>query len=728
MITQSGLEPMENELREFFDTLDPECEFMKSQLDAMFDATGGKSALYRKTEAMRILEEKSKVHVFRFFPFWSQFSAGRIRYEWGGLGCPSGGQYICSRLGAEYEQGYYKEMEPLYKEGYVHGWGNPVGHDHHALNYDDILTLGLEGIAERMRRCRDENPCPDTAEFYEAALKSLDILKALSLRFADEAGRMAEAETDPEAKRNLLRIAESAAYVPMHPARTFYEALAAIFFCREAVGTLEGIGVSTFGQVDRMLTPYYERDAAAGRITREEAKKLFHALLMYTAVRFDENGGVHETSTTIIVGGCDRDGTPVYSEATRILLDAECEGRYVNTKFDCRISRSHPEEYLRRLCGMQASGLAVMVLMNDETHIAARVRRGQDVHDARLYVAGGCHEIVLGGTEVCTRADTWISPVRVLNDVMAEREFGDFEEFYSAVTEAVKQLHILVENRKNAREAHWPEFDPMPLYSCFLTGCAESGKDASAGGSKYANTAFSITGNATYIDSLWAVKKLVFDEKRITLAQYRRAMEEDFANDEALRRRILALDKHGTGCEELDAFTQRVYGDLEKLSYGRCNARGGKYMPAFYAHNVFVNIGQKTGATPDGRHAGAPLSRGVSPSEFIEGHSPTDLIRSVYAADYTAFTDSSALEMTLPPIPEGEAGAEVLLALVKEFLNAGGSTLQFNVLDVAALRDAQRHPELHRDIIVRVCGFSDYFVNLHPSVQNEVMSRALRAV
>ena len=717
--------PMIDELEDFYRTLDPQSAELGQSLEAMLAEHGEESAFSLKVRQMRILAQESDVHVFRHFPFWFQFSAGRGRFIWGGLGCCPGGEFLHRHLGRPYWQAYLEALEPDRQAGFIQSGANPVGLDHHALDYDGILRCGLLGLREKALACR-EHGAPDTLPFYDAAIAGLDILMALSCRFAREAKRMLETETDPAVRENLVWIADTAGRVPAHPPVTFREALASVLFCRECVGTLEGIGISTYGQLDRMLYPYYKADLEAGRITEAAAKDLLKAMLYYTAVRFDEDHGYHETSTTIILGGCDPDGNPVYNDVTRLILEAEREIRVICVKFDARVSSAHPEEYLRQLCQVQLARLPVLVYMNDDTHIAARVKYGQDVRDARGYVAGGCHEIVLGGTEVCTRADTWICMPGLLLHTLKKQEYDTFAQLYAEAVADVKAFHERVASLKNAAEAHWSTFNPLPLYSTMVADCLEKGLDVTAGGARYSSTALSMVGAATFIDSLYAVKVLCYDEGKRTLPELTALLESDYAGEQSLRQYIInRIPHHGSGNAEMDRFSGQLLRDLSGVS-GQTNGRGGRYYPAFYPHNMFRYLGYRTGATPDGRMAGWALSRGASPSEFVTGVSPTDMIRSAAAVDFTDFTDSFALEITLPRLPENEDSMTVLLGILGSFLEAGGSTLQLNLLDPELLTEAQKHPEQHRDLLVRVCGYSASFVQLDKGHQDEIIAREIR--
>ncbi|MBR4867380.1 MAG: hypothetical protein IKU11_11870, partial [Clostridia bacterium] len=225
--------------------------------------------------------------------------------------------------------------------------------------------------------------------------------------------------------------------------------------------------------------------------------------------------------------------------------------------------------------------------------------------------------------------------------------------------------------------------------------------------------------------SLYAIKELLFEKKTLTREEYLAVLASNFENAEDLRHKILReLPKHGTNDPVMNEFSARVLGDISTCS-GQTNARGGKYMPAFYPHDIYRRLGAVIGATPDGRLAGEPLSRGVSPSEFIQT-SPLDLVGSLGPIDFTRYADSFCAELTLPnlaPSPENERN---LVAIMQAFLQMEGSSLQFNLLSREELQDARIHPEAHPNLTVRVCGYSAKFTSLAPDVQDDILSRAIR--
>ncbi len=364
---------------------------------------------------------------------------------------------------------------------------------------------------------------------------------------------------------------------------------------------------------------------------------------------------------------------------------------------------------------------------NDDVFIPARVRYGQAEEDARLYVGCGCHEIVLANTEICIHADSWINlPGFLLRTLSSVEDDISYDTFYLRFIKNLKDFHEYIASVRKPGEAHWYEYSPLPLFSGSITGCLEQGLDVTEGGAKYNTTMLSMLGTATLIDSLYALKKLVFEERRLTLNDYRRILEEDFQNDEILRQYIInKLPKHGTNDPELNRFSGKILEDLSMVSE-QDNGRHGKYMPSFYPHYVFYDMEKVTGATPDGRHAGTPLARGISPSEFVKTESVLDLIQSLREIDFSRYAESFCAELTLPHLENDTTSLQILLGIIQSFLDVEGSSLQMNLLDRELLLKARQDPENHQNITVRVCGFSAAFVWLENEKQEEILKRMIR--
>ncbi len=732
---------VENEFLSYYSTFDPFTQPLMEKMNQLAEECEGLSSFEKKTRTYELLCRECPVHLFRESDFIFEISSGRTRYTWGGFQSPVGA-FWQDRTAPLWLNIYGQELEEDRREGFLHGWNNPVGFDHHCPGYDKLLSMGLNGIIAEAEGYLTECTDPRKKEFYQCVIRANRALIHLAERFRKEALRLAgafDAATEeagnagngtgmePGLREHYEKMADALEQIPANPPRTFYEGLCMIVFYRECVGSLEGIGFSTWGQLDRMLYPLYRADLEAGRVTGEEALRLFCDLLLYTDCRFNTKEVYQETSTTIQLGGCDRAGNVIYNDLTDLILSAVMNIRSIGTKINCRISRRHPEAYLGKIAGVQLSNLPTLMMQNDEVLVAARVRQGQDEEDARMYVGGGCHEIVLQGTEVCTRADTWISLPRILLESMKTgASCGTFEEFYQKWLADAFAYYQKIADLKNKGEAHWCECAPTILYSSTLKGCLEKGMDMTEGGAKYNSTAVSMLGTATLIDSLYAIRRMVYEDRRFTLEEFLRIAENNFAGEEALRKEIInTLPKHGTNDEELNAFSVRVLSDLSGIA-GQKNARGGTYLPAFYPHDAFRTLGEITGATPDGRAANMPLSRGVSPSEFVQTDSPIDLINSLKPIDFTEYADSFCAELTLPRMEYSENTAQIIVGIIKAFLDAEGSSLQINMLDRQMLQEAQKHPEDWRNLCVRVCGYSAVFVSLDKSTQDEVIARVIR--
>jgi formate C-acetyltransferase len=378
---------------------------------------------------------------------------------------------------------------------------------------------------------------------------------------------------------------------------------------------------------------------------------------------------------------------------------------------------------------------------NDDTLIAANRRWNKAIADARLYVNGGCHEMVLANTEVNTRADNWVNLPRLFLQTLDTgtessrfAEFTnaldapDFETFYSICMDNVQRFHNIITGYKEEYEKQWRKFDAAPLYSASILDCIENARDVTAGGARYNSISLSMVGAATFIDSLLSVKFLVYDEKQLTLPELKNLLLKNWEGAETLRQYIInRLPKYGTGDPKADSFANRVLQDLSKMA-GQPNGRGGIVTPAFYPHDVFREFGEATMATPDGRMKGFYLSRGIAPSEFVPVKSVTDIISSLKNYDLTVFPESMATEITLPLNVGSQNGTAAVAGLIKTFVRSGGSTLQINVLDHETLVRAKAEPEKYPNMVVRVCGYSQTFNSLSEKKKDEVISRAVRAV
>ncbi|HOT35620.1 MAG TPA: pyruvate formate lyase family protein [Candidatus Latescibacteria bacterium] len=733
----------EREFEACYSTLPNDVTVMRSRLDAESAANPEWTPYRLKTLLYETIARECPVKVFRHFPFFYEIGVGKQRTD---LGAGGIGAWLKEQpFGRELAAVGSAFWRPYSECGLSHGWA-VLDDNHHSLGYDNVFRAGLTGLVAEARARLERGCSTEEQAFLEAMIAGLSAQMHLATRFADEARGMLLVETDPAVKARLARIAATAERVPAFPPETFFEALATILFMRETTQALEGNGISVYGHLDRILIPFYENDIAESRLTRDEAKDL----LAFFLARCDAAFGMREarnhvgTNTTVVIGGCDVNGVPVFNEITRMILDVYREHALVDPKLNARVSSGHQEEFFRLLAEFSSTGSNVLSIFNDDVIIPANARMGKAVRDCRLYVGGGCQENVLENTEINSRATMYMSLPGVLLmgffperwDELARRDgfvivpldaARTSEEFYAAFLRnlrAVIGAHVAARNRT---EAEGTRYNPCPLHSATISDCIERARDMMAGGARYSFGSVSLAGISTLIDSLYAVKMVVFEQKRLSLARFRDILAADFEGEEAFRQYIInRIPKFGHGDPGMREFSARVFADVARAASGYPNTRGGTYEASLFSFRSFADFGRRGGATPDGRHAGEHLSPGMSPSQLALGRecNVTQVLRALEPVDMTDYPVVAVLDVKMPLSPE-QADPSVLESVVRCFVDYGGSVLQINVVDPSALVDAREHPERHPDLVVRVSGYSAYFRTLSPDIQQEVVARAL---
>ncbi len=613
--------------------------------------------------------------------------------------------------------------------------------DHHCLGYTKLLNIGVEGVIAKIQEQRKTGCDVSQLAFLEAAERSCQALLKCAVRFADKAEALLQGEKDPTVIRNLKLISSAARHVPAKPPRNFHEGLASLLFLREATASLENIGVSVLGHVDRLLGKLLQQDLITGTITTEEAKDLLGRWMLFTDVKFHvEDSNWPETSTCIELGGCDENGHPVFNEVTRLLIETHRAHHLINPKLNCRYGSNAPDAYVQLLANHAAEGHNAFAFLNDDVLIPAGVRAGKTEREARLYVNGGCQETIVEGVEHSAGAYYYFNLARLLdlqlNPESAERsgavgqvlaepceKAADFEEFYATFISALARAIQQGGEWLRLSGQGWSETHPCPLFSVGLTGCLESARDYTAGGAKYNTAALALVGFGTVVDSLNAIRLAVYEQSLCSLSELRKALAGNWQEAEPLRLRLAALPKFGHGDEETDRLAARLGRDIALLSRPMRNERGGPFQASFFAYYFFLWMGKDVRATPDGRHASDWLSQGVSPGRVKPAQNLTDIMRGVCGIDLKDFPANAVLDLQLPMAVGGSNYTTKLSAAMRTFASLGGATLQTNVVSVDALRDAKRHPEHHQDLVVRISGLSAKFVCLIPEIQDEIIAR-----
>jgi formate C-acetyltransferase len=740
----------EQELDEYYFTYPTDMSEVEAEMDRVSAAHPEWGPCRRKAIIYEVAAERCPIKVFRHFPFYYELDTGLSRYKWGSHRADLGG--LGGWLMRQPKQMALKDRaaERLATAWWELGLSSatPVfDFDHHCPGYDNVLRLGLNVIIaqaeDRLERGVDERG----RDFLDAVVIGNRALIRIAERFAEKAEGMAAREDDSLVRQRLEKMARMARRIPARPAGTFHEALNVILFMRQMLGGLEGLGQSILGHLDRMLGPYLERDLADGSITMEEAEDLIRFFLAMTDVKFNIREEPRETSTTVMIGGCDRDGAPVFNDVTRIIIDAYRKLGLVNPKLNARISPRHPDEYFERLAGLNAAGRNVVAVFNDDVLVEANRRMGKAVEDCRLYVSGGCQENVLQNTEINSRASIYLNLAQVfLMGFFPERwadytgeggiepqtyddaqSYPEFHRRFLGNLEAVVGERIAARNHTE-KEGWW--YNPCPLHSSALDDCIENARDMLDGGTRYAGASVSLIGVGTLVDSLRAVRHLVYERGEVTLQELAHVLETDFEGREPLRQYLVKrMPKYGTDDPEIRQFSARVFSDLARVGSGPPNTRGGRYEASVFVYRAFVWMGHRTGATPDGRRAGEPLSPGMGPSAFaLAGNSTVgSVLAAIEPIDLAAYPVAAVLDLKLPWADTG-LEPDIIESVIRRFLDVSGSVLQFNVVDPAVLQDAREHPEMHRDLVVRVSGYSARFTTLPEQIQDEIIQRQLNEV
>jgi len=623
---------------------------------------------------------------------------------------------------------------------------------HITVDYERVLKKGFLGLKAEVE---DELKRID----YEkrGCLKKIHLLQAMSLccdaairfaeRYADEAERLATAESDPVRRAELEQIAEICRWVPAHPARTFREALQSFWFVHLILNLETNSYAIGPGRFDQYMYPYYRADIDAGRLTREQAGELLACLwIKFNELTVVKEGGTAKASTTyndfqnLNLGGQTIEGQDATNELSYLCVDVIGQLKLPQPQIAALISEKTPDQFLMKACEVISLGFGLPAVFNDDEKVQALLHKGKTLEDARLGGINGCVELVAPGKDNMASSGYLSMPkclelalnngINPLTGTQLGPRTGDpcdFTSFGQLMGAFRQQLAHAIELKTVydgiARQAY-AEFCPVPFTSLLISDCLEKGRDYHDGGARYNLPLICGVGTGTMADSLAAIKKLVCDEEKMSLEELVTALRADFAGYERLRQMLLnRAPKWGNGDGYVDTLAHDVVemfcDELEK----HCNAEGVPYAANMIPTTTHIWFGSLNGATPDGRLAETPLSEGISPVQGMDTNGPTAVLRSMARLDHARCCGTLLNMKFHPSALSGEEGLHKFAHLIRTYFKLGGHHTQFNVVSAETLRAAQEHPEEHRNVIVRVAGYSDYFVRLSRDLQDEIISR-----
>jgi formate C-acetyltransferase len=611
--------------------------------------------------------------------------------------------------------------EPLldaFLHGEAEGLYNRCPGGHVIPGYRRILQKGLGSlIAEAETSLSSAGP--NAVHFLQVVILVCHAVSAYILRYADMAEALA---SKGGAFKSLGRAAVACRKVALAPVESFFEAVQLLVLVHEAVTLEQRSGSLSFGRLDKLLAPYYDRDIASGVLRKTDAEEILSALWHRLAL-------MTKGFQNVTLGGWDSEGGYFYHPLTGMCLNIASKVKKDQPLLSLRYYPGMPDELWERALDLLGTGLGFPALFNDSICIPAKVGAGVSRYDAENYGIIGCVELSAGGKEYAHTEALRISWAKILENML--REMADksvlpaFEDLLSLYLRKMRQVCIEALAACSLLDANYSGHWPSPFLSATMEGCIQKGRDVTEGGTVYNLSAVNAAGMANAIDSLLALKKFVYDEKRFTMAQYREMLDADYEGYEEEHAYILANCPRYGSDNDAAGLMRRVSEVFMDICSGVKGARGGRYQIGFYSVESHGILGERTGALPDGRKRGIALSNGFSPVQGTEKNGPTGVLNAAACIDHSRLANGMVLDMKFSTaFFRRQNNRDALKAMIKTYFKLGGMELQMNVVDRQTLIDARHNPAAYQDLIVRVSGFSAYFVSLSDTVQQEIVARS----
>ena len=652
----------------------------------------------------------------------------------------------------------FAEMTPEWKDAYAAGVYTEFMEQRapgHTVLGDIIYRKGLRDLQEDVKASLlkldffNDPRAYDKQQQLQAMSIAAEAVITLAERHALKAEEMAAVETNPQRKAELEKIADVCHHVPAHAPRDFWESLQAYWFTHLSVITeLNTWDAFCPGHLDQHVYPFYQHDLDTGAVTKEQARELLQCFW----VKFNNQpappkvgvtaaeSGTYTDFCNINTGGLKPDGSSGVNDLTYLVLDVIDEMRLLQPSSNLQLSKKSPDRFLRRGLEIVRKGWGQPSIFNADMVVEELLRQGKSIEDARAGGTSGCVETGAFGKEAYILTGYFNLP-KVLELTLYNGfdprtgkqvgiESGDpatfkcYDDFLAAFK---KQMHYLVEVKirgNNVIERLYARNMPAPYLSLLVDDCIAKGGDYNDGGPRYNSTYIMAVAPGTCTDSLSAIKYHVFDHKNLTVAELMDALRSNFEGHEKTRLMLWnKTPKYGNDDAYADTILAQVFDLFFDEINGRPNTKGGTYRVNYLSTTCHVYFGSVTGATPDGRKAWEPHSDGISPAQGADRNGPTAVIKSAAKLDHARTGGTLLNQKFTPKVVEGSEGLDHMAQLVRSYFKLDGHHIQFNVVTADTLRKAQAEPEKFRDLIVRVAGYSDYFCDLTPALQNEIIAR-----
>ncbi|MEN4909588.1 formate C-acetyltransferase [Rahnella bonaserana] len=608
------------------------------------------------------------------------------------------------------------------------------GQGHIIIDYPRLLSGGLDNLVTELKQ--HVNDAPDNA-FYQAALILLEASQRHILRYAALAEQMAQTCNDVQRKAELERIARISQHISGNKPQDFYQACQLFWYMNIILQYESNASSLSLGRFDQYMLPFYQHSLSHGE-SPEFLKELLESLwvkcndiVLLRSTSSARYFAGFPTGYTILLGGLTDAGRSAVNVLSFLCLDAYQSICLPQPNLGVRVNEFIDRQFLLKTAETIRLGTGIPQIFNDEVVVPAFLNRGVRLEDARDYAVVGCVELSIPGKTYGLHDIAMFNLLKVMELTLHENA-GNAAITYPELVEQIRQKisHFvrLMAQGSNVCDIGHRDWAPVPLLSSFIEGCLDSGKDITAGGARYNFSGVQGIGIANLSDSLHALKGMVFDQQRLTFDALLASLKENFASEEgrAIRARLInRFEKYGNDVDEVDLISADLLRFYCKEVEQYRNPRGGQFTPGSYTVSAHVPLGAVVGATPDGRFAGEQLADGgLSPMLGQDHQGPTAVLKSVSKLDNTLLSNGTLLNVKFTPSTlEGQQGLNKLADFLGAFTRLKLQHVQFNVVNAEQLREAQKRPQDHAGLVVRVAGYSAFFVELSKEIQDDIIGR-----
>lgn len=625
---------------------------------------------------------------------------------------------------------------------------------HITVNYEKILKLGFKKIRKQIdQKINSKTGCdPEKASYYMSLLQVIDAVIVFARRHADLANELAAKSKDQIRKDELHAIAEVCNHVPENPARNFREALQSFWFVHLMLNLESNSYAISPGRFDQYIYPFYKKDIDSGNITQEDAQELLNCLwVKFAELTVVKEGGTAKASNTyadfqnLNVGGLKADGANGVNEVSYMCIKAQSDLLLPQPQLSCLISSRSPEQFLIKSCELVRKGSGMPAIYNADEIVLALTEKGKSLTDARNGGVNGCVEISGQGNDNMASSGyvnlskclelTLNNGAGMLSGIQWGPKTGtpeslqSMDDLWAAYETQLSEMVALKHKYDEGARKAFSQVCPVLCTSLVIDDCIENGKDFHQGGARYNLPMMCGVGTGTVADSLSAIEHFVFTKKNLSMNELVQALKDNFKGHEVTQALLWKkAPKYGNNNESVDKNAVKLIQAFVNILKRFSNTDGVPYAANMIPTTTHLPFGDLTAASPDGRYAHLPLSEGISPVQGKDQAGPTAVIRTMGKIDHAA-TAGTLLNMKFTPETlEGESNLKKFASLVRSYFNLGGHHMQFNVISQETLRRAQQYPDEYRSLLIRVAGYSDYFVKLSRDVQDEVISRTAHEV